>query len=56
MYEMWLVSELADKGNLLDALKAGVLGGVGPEARNMVGHACCTPTSVSAVFLPVGVC
>jgi hypothetical protein len=40
MYEMWLVSELADKGNLLDAMKAGLLAEDTPSGRDMVSHAC----------------
>ena len=36
MYEMWLVSELADKGTLADAMKAGWLSQQEPPGRNLV--------------------
>jgi hypothetical protein len=36
MYEMWLVQELADKGTLSDAMKAGWLSQAAPPGRNMV--------------------
>jgi hypothetical protein len=36
MYEVWLVSELADKGNLLDAVKAGWLSDGEPASPNIV--------------------
>jgi hypothetical protein len=51
MYEMWLVSELADKGNLLDAVNAGLLAEDTPYGRDMVSGCIGPPLLDPAVQL-----